>query len=421
MDKLTVRGGRPLSGQVEIHGAKNSVLPILGACLLCPERCVISRVPQLSDVAAALEILKKLGCSAEKVDSNVVVDAKNACKWQIPKELMGKMRASFTFLGALLGRFGRGEVSLPGGCVLGSRPVDYHINALRRLGVQMEEQGETLLFTWPHRHGGEVFLPFPSVGATENLLLAAVTVRDETIIHNAAREPEVADLCRFLCSMGAEITGIGTGTLYIRGAKPLHGAVHRVIPDRMESATYLYMTAACGGKVKLKDTCKEDFLPVCRTLRRMGCEMMGEGKDLTLTAEHPCHSAGQIVTAAYPGFPTDAQAPLIAALLRAEGESRVEETVFSRRFAHVDELRKFGAEISVDGNTATVRGVTCLHPASVTATDLRGGAGVLIAALQAEGESTIRHAELLLRGYADLTKNLRRLGADITWEHSASY
>lgn len=420
MSRLTVRGGLPLKGQVEVHGAKNSVLPILAACLLCPERCIITRVPQLSDVTSATEILEILGCRTERLGSSIVVDATLAHTTQIPQNLMEKMRASFTFLGALLGRFGRGEVSLPGGCILGSRPVDYHIQALKRLGVQMEQQGEKLLFTWPHRHGAEIFLPFPSVGATENLLLAAVTVPGETVVHNAAREPEVMDLCRFLVAMGAEISGIGSGVLYIRGGKALSGTTHRVIPDRIECATYLMMTAACGGSVTLCDLCREDLVPVERVLRRLGCGLEYGERSLTLTAQAAPLQAGSVVAAAHPGFPTDAQAPLVATLLRSAGESRVEDAVFPNRFAYVQQLQKFGGDISVCQNVATVRGVTRLYGAEATATDLRGGAAVLIAALQAEGESSILDAQLLLRGYADLEENLRALGADVTWEYSAS-
>lgn len=420
MSRLTVRGGLPLKGQVEVHGAKNSVLPILAACLLCPERCIITRVPQLSDVTSATEILEILGCRTERLGSSLVVDATLAHTTQIPQNLMEKMRASFTFLGALLGRFGRGEVSLPGGCILGSRPVDYHIQALKRLGVQMEQQGEKLLFTWPHRHGAEIFLPFPSVGATENLLLAAVTVPGETVVHNAAREPEVMDLCRFLAAMGAEISGIGSGVLYIRGGKALSGTTHRVIPDRIECATYLMMTAACGGSVTLCDLCREDLVPVERVLRRLGCGLEYGERSLTLTAQAAPLQVGSVVAAAHPGFPTDAQAPLVATLLRSAGESRVEDAVFPHRFAYVQQLQKFGGDISVCQNVATVRGVTRLYGAEATATDLRGGAAVLIAALQAEGESSILDAQLLLRGYADLEENLRALGADVTWEYSAS-
>ncbi len=412
MRTLVLQGGRPLKGELHIHGAKNSILPILSACVLTPERNVITRCPKLSDVAAAMEILDAFGCRGERLGEAVVVDSAPAKHWRIEPHLMGKMRASMTFLGALLGRFGHGEMTYPGGCTLGKRPINYHIAALKTLGVTLQEQGETLLFSWPHRRGGEVFLPFPSVGATENVLMAAVTANDETVIRNAAREPEVVDLCNFLCAMGAEISGIGTSTLYIRGGKKLHGTTYCVIPDRMETATYLAMTAACGGRIRLRDTDPALLRPVLDTLRQAGCDIQEGQKEITLTQTGRLKVPKCITTAAYPGFPTDAQAPMVAALLRAQGECTVEETVFSQRFDHVEELRKFGADVRLHGNSATIYGVEKLHAAHACATDLRGGAGVLIAALQATGESRIHCSHLLGRGYADLLGQLRRLGVE---------
>ncbi|MBP3313765.1 MAG: UDP-N-acetylglucosamine 1-carboxyvinyltransferase [Oscillospiraceae bacterium] len=412
MRTLVVQGGRPLRGELHIHGAKNSILPILSACILSSERNVITRCPKLSDVTAAMEILDAIGCRGERLGEAVVVDASSASRWSIPHHLMGKMRASVTFLGALLGRFGHGEMTYPGGCTLGKRPIDYHIAALKTLGVTLEEEGENLKFAWHHRRGGEVFLPFPSVGATENVLMAAVTANDETVIRNAAREPEVADLCKFLCAMGAEISGIGTNTLYIRGGKTLHGTTYCVIPDRMETATYLAMTAACGGRIRLRDTDPNLLRPVLDTLRGAGCQITLGEKEITLTQSGRLSAPRCIITAAYPGFPTDAQAPMVAALLRAQGECTVEETVFSQRFDHVTQLRKFGGNIRLEKNSATILGVEKLSPAHVRATDLRGGAGVLIAALQAMGESRVDCSELLARGYADLLGQLRRLGVE---------
>ena len=416
MEKLIIRGGKPLYGAVEIHGAKNSILPILAAGVLCPDRCVIARCPDILDVSAALEILTHLGCRAEIVGTAVVMDAADAQKTEIPPRLMSKMRASVNFLGALLGRFGRGELSLPGGCSLGARPIDYHINALRSLGVTLEEAGDTLQFSWPKRHGGEVTLPFPSVGATENVVTAAVTIPEPVVLKNAAREPEVQDLCGFLTAMGAEISGAGTDTIYIRGGKPLSGAVYTVLPDRIETATYLAMAAACGGRVTAKNAKAEYLQPVLDVLNKAGCRIGISSKDICLTAENPLRSVGTVETAAYPGFPTDAQAPVMAALLRAQGESVFLETVFCSRFQHVAQLKKFGAEIEVQGCMARVRGVEALDGARVRATDLRGGAGLLTAALQANGVSVIENTELVRRGYARLAENLRNLGAEIQTE-----
>ena len=413
MQTLLVRGGRALRGTVRIHGAKNSVLPILAASVLCTEPCTLTDCPALLDVAAAEEILRHLGCRTRRRGETITVDAVGVNRTEIPPCLMEKMRASVIFLGALLGRFGECELSLPGGCNLGSRPIDYHIRALEALGVTAEQYGTALRFTWKERRGGCVTLPYPSVGATENLILAAVTVPEPVIVRNAAAEPEIADLCRFLAAMGAHIRGIGCGELQIYGGTPLHGGSYRIMPDRVETATYLAMTAACGGEICLHNTDADLLLPVLSVLRRGGCRITAEEDSLTLTREKPLRGIGTVVTEVYPGFPTDAQAPLMAAFLCAKGESRWVETVFRGRFCHVPQLQKFGASIQVEDNAATVTGVERLHGAEAAATDLRGGAGILLAALAAEGESRITCAELLQRGYADLTENLCALGAVI--------
>lgn len=413
MERLIVRGGKPLEGTVHIHGAKNSILPILAACVLCPERCVITRCPDILDASAAVEILHHIGCTAERIGSSVVVDATTATGTTIPPDLMGKMRASVNFLGALLGRFGQGTLSMPGGCCLGDRPIDYHIQALKQLGVELREEGRSLCFSWPKRHGGEITLPFPSVGATENVVMAAVSVPEPVILHNAAREPEVVDLCSFLCAMGAKISGIGTDTLCIHGETRLRGTAYAVLPDRIETATYLSMAAACGGKLHLKNARWDLLKPVVNVLREAGCQIDTDPHQIVIESPSVLTANFQVQTDTYPGFPTDAQAPVMAAMLRGEGECRFCETVFQNRFCHVEQLRKFGADISVDGCCATVRGVANLHPAHAFATDLRGGAGALIAALQTPGESIIENAHLVRRGYADLVQNLQTLGVDI--------
>lgn len=416
MEKLIICGGKPLRGTVEIHGAKNSVLPILAACVLCPQRCVITRCPDILDVAAAVEILQSLGCTAERVGGSAVVDAGCATETSVSGKLMERMRASVIFLGPLLGRFGEAELSLPGGCSLGKRPIDYHIAALGALGVRLQEQGNRLYFSWPEPRGGEVTLPFPSVGATENVILAATAVSQCVTLYNAAQEPEITDLCNFLTAMGAEISGAGTDTIYIHGGKPLHGVTYTVMPDRIETATYLAMTAACGGEILLKNAKAEHLKPVISTLKKAGCEIKTEEKNIYLKSAAPLHGVGLVETEAYPGFPTDAQAPLMAALLRAEGESLFRETVFQSRFHHVKQLKKFGADIELSESHALVRGTAVLQNTRAEATDLRGGAGVLIAALQAEGKSLIENAQYIRRGYADLEQNLSSLGAAVYHE-----
>lgn len=414
MSELIVRGGRPLCGTVEIHGAKNSVLPILAAAVLPAQRCAVARCPEISDVTVAEEILRHLGGTCERTGDMMVTDTAALEGWRIPAALMGKMRASILFLGALLGRFRKAELSMPGGCALGDRPIDYHLRALHSLGVRYWENGDSLCFHWPDPHGGIVTLPFPSVGATENLLLAAVTVPGETVIRGAAREPEVMDLCSFLCAMGARIRGAGTDIIAVYGGRGLHGTVFSVVPDRIEAATYLAMTAACGGKIRLQGCRPDQLTPVLEVLDRAGCRIHTDDRTVTLQGPDALRSVGTVETAAYPGFPTDAQAPLLACLLRAEGESVFRETVFRERFQHIPQLRQFGGRITVSGETAAVRGVSRLYAARASATDLRGGAGVLIAALQAEGESTVENAELIARGYASLVPNLRALGAEVS-------
>jgi len=414
MSELIVRGGSPLFGVLDIHGAKNSVLPILAATVLPASRCVVTRCPEITDVSAAGEILCCLGARFERTGGAVTVDSSSVENWCIPARLMEKMRASILFLGALLGRFRRAELTPPGGCALGLRPIDYHLQALQNLGVAVCEESGLLRFSWPDPHGGDVILPFPSVGATENLLLAAAAVEDETVIFGAAREPEVEDLCGFLSAMGAEITGAGTNTITVHGRENLCGTAYSVVPDRIEAATYLAMTAACGGCVRLRNTRPHHLQPVLQVLRRAGCRIHSTQNTITLERTAPLSGVGLVETAAYPGFPTDAQAPLLASLLKAEGESVFRETVFRERFQHIPQLIRFGGEIRVEADTAVVNGVQGLHGACAKATDLRGGAGVLIAALQAEGESTLQSAELIARGYGELLPNLRALGADVS-------
>ena len=413
MERMLVRGGRPLSGNVRIHGAKNSALPILAATLLCRGRCILADCPDILDVSAAEQILHLLGCRTERTGSCIVTDASEAENAAIPHDVSGKLRASVNFLGALLARFGEGELAMPGGCVLGSRPINFHLEALRQLGVETEETGGVLRFHWPEKHGGTVTLPFPSVGATENVLLAAVSVPEPVFLHGAACEPEVTDLCRFLVSCGAEIVGIGTPELTVRGGKELVGIAYRILPDRMESATYLCMTAACGGEVRLLHTDWHLLRPVLDALRYAGCEISEQPHGILLRSDGALRAMGTLRTSCYPGFPTDAQAPVMAVSLLAEGETVLEETVFPERFRHVPELRKFGGDIVLSGSTASVRGVRSLYGAHAEITDLRGGAGVLIAALAAEGESVLSGTKLLRRGYAELYENLLALGASV--------
>lgn len=413
MGAYRIIGGRPLDGEVTIHGAKNSVLPILAATLLTADCCVLHNCPAISDVDSAVAILSHLGCKAERCGETLCVDTRSASGTEIPVSMMRRMRAAVIFLGPLLARFSRATASPPGGCELGARPIDLHLRGLHRLGAEIVQEDDRLCCRTSGLQGGTVTLPFPSVGATENLLLAAMGCRRDVILCNAAREPEIGDLVRFLRVCGADIAGEGTSVLRIRAGRTLHGAEFTVQPDRMEAATYLAAAAATRGRLTLRKTRPEHYLAVTRVLERGGCALERCADDtLTISCRRLC-AAGPIRTGPYDGFPTDAQAPLMAAMSTAEGVSIFEETIFSDRFRHVPALRSMGAHILTTERYAVVTGVPSLFGAAVSATDLRGGAAMVIAALCAEGESVIRETEHIDRGYSDLAAQLRACGAEI--------
>lgn len=414
MGAYHIIGGRPLCGEIRIHGAKNSVLPILAAALVSGGCCTIHNCPEISDVATALTILQTLGCAVRRSADSVIIDTYAASYTNIPAELMQKMRAAVLFLGAMLTRFGEATLSQPGGCVLGKRPIDLHLLGLRHLGADCEygEDG-TLRCTARRLAGGTVALPFPSVGATENLLLAAVSCEGETVICNAAREPEIADLIGFLHACGAEISGAGGSVLRVRGGVRLHGAEYTVMPDRMEAATYLAAAAATQGEVLLRRVEPTHLTAVCRVLREAGCALTQTEQTLCLRAGR-LHAVSPIRTAPYDGFPTDAQAPVMAALATAEGATVFEENIFEDRFRHVPALCSMGARIHAARRHAVVCGVPRLHGAQVEATDLRGGAAMVIAALSAEGESVVSNVGHMERGYDAFVETLRSCGAQIT-------
>ncbi len=411
MAELIIRGGRPLDGKVEIQGAKNSALPILAACVLTKGPCVLENVPRLTDVDASAAILRHLGASVSREGGTVTVTAGGLTVADIPDELMRAMRSSILFAGPLLARTGRAECSLPGGCELGPRPIDLHLAAFAALGAHVELRGGHLICRGKLR-GGEIHLRYPSVGATENALMAAVLARGESTILGAAREPEIMELCDFLRALGAKISGDGTDTIRIFGAEPLHGARHRVRADRIVTATYLAAAAAAGGEAYLSGARPAELGPVIRTLRQAGADILSEPGGLRIRAGK-LHAPEPIVTAPYPGFPTDAQAPVMAALLRAEGQTEISETVFSARFSHVPELRRLGANIAINGQTATVTGASALHGTHLRAEDLRGGAAAVVGALGAAGESRVTGLCHIDRGYEDIARDLTALGAAV--------
>lgn len=412
MSQIVIRGARPLSGEVEIQGAKNSVLPMLCATVLHPGRTVLRRCPRLSDVDASAAILRHLGCSVQWEGDDLLVDASDVDRCDVPDGLMREMRSSVIFLGAILARCGRAEISYPGGCELGPRPIDLHLNALRLLGADIREEGGRLLCGAERLEGREIALSLPSVGATENAVLAACGARGETIIVNAAREPEIADLQALLRAMGLDVRGAGSSVVRVRGAGRTRDAVHTVMPDRIVAATYLAAAAAAGGEIGLKGVDCRHLATVAAVLREAGCRVSGDGDRIVLRSGGDLKAPGPIRTGPYPGFPTDAQAVVMAALLRARGTTVFVENIFENRFRHVDELRRMGADVDVSGRVAVVSGVERLSGARVLSTDLRGGAALLVAGLSAAGETVIDGVRHIRRGYADPVGDLKKLGAD---------
>ena len=416
MSHITIQGGRRLEGTLTVQGAKNSVLPILAATILHPGRTVLRGCPRLSDVEASIRILRHLGCLAGWEGEELVVDTGPMSRGDIPDHLMREMRSSVIFLGAILARLGWAEMSYPGGCELGPRPIDLHLAALRQLGAELKEEGGRLLCGARRMTGREIALSLPSVGATENAILAACGAEGETILFNAAREPEITDLQDFLCAMGCKVRGAGSSTVCVMGRQSTHDAVHTVMPDRIAAATYLSAVAAAGGQVELLGIDYRHLSTVTAALHAAGCQITGGEGRISLRSDGALRSAGTVRTAPYPGFPTDAQAVVMAALLRSQGATVFVENIFENRYRHVDELRRMGADISVADRVAVVTGVPRLFGADVRATDLRGGAALLVAGLAARGTTRIGDIYHIQRGYADPVGDLRALGAEISLE-----
>lgn len=415
MSQLLINGSNRLCGDVDIHGAKNSALPILAACLTAHGETVLHNCPNLSDVESAMQILSTLGCKCKREGHDVTVDSSNVNCCAVPAELMHKMRSSIIFLGALMSRCGCADLSLPGGCELGPRPINLHIDALRRMGVDIEEREGTLICKCDELHGEKIYLEKPSVGATENIMLAAVKARGETVIHNAACEPEIADLAAFLNGCGAKIRGAGESVVVIEGVDELHCSEHEIIPDRIEAATYLCAAAITGGELRLNKTDCSHYSAVIEALNAAGCKtrIYDGDKRMTLLSPERLNGIGKIRTDVYPDFPTDALSPFLALMSKSRGETDFTETVFQNRFSQVPQLNKMGADIIVSGNTARVIGKDKLYGAQVYATDLRGGAALIVAALGAQGETEISQIQHIDRGYEDICGSLSELGADI--------
>ena len=412
MEKFVIEGGRPLYGEIEIQSAKNAVLPLLAASVLTEERIVIHNCPRITDVLNMAQILEELGCRTSFTDGALTVDPSDAANHEIPAALAKELRSSVFMLGSVLSRFGRARIAYPGGCDIGLRPIDLHLGGLRRLGVRIEEEGGYINCTCGKMRGADIVLGCPSVGATENIMLAAVKAEGTTVIRNAAKEPEIADLQNFVNRMGGRISGGGSSTVVVEGVKSLHGAEYTPVSDRIEAGTFLIASAMCGGELALKNARAENLSALLDKLREISCKIHAIDDKIYIKSGAR-FSPKLIETSPYPGFPTDLQAPMTALACICGGSTVVVENLFETRFKHVPELIRMGADITVRGRSAFVRGVPRLHGADVCAGDLRGGAALALAAISAEGRSTVTDLRHIDRGYSDFEYKLSGLGAKI--------
>ena len=413
MDIWKIRGGRRLDGACFVQGSKNASLPIIAASLICPAETELMNVPRLRDVDSALRILRHLGCRAEQRGNDVYINSSGISENNIPHSLMLEMRSSVIFMGALLARCGEARLSLPGGCQLGKRPIDIHISALRRMGAEVEEDGSNIYCRASRLEGCCLHLPFPSVGATENIMLAASAAEGETVIKGAAREPEIEALAEYMRRLGCNIEGDGTDTIVISGRRPVQNVSYRVISDRIVASTIACALACAGGDVELRAVEPEHFSTVLHFLKRAGCDIICDKYTVRLRSDAKLRAVGDICTQPYPGFPTDAQPVLMAALLKAEGRTRITENIFENRYRQAEQLCRLGADINVEGRVAEINGVETLRGSRLEATDLRGGAAMIIAGLGAEGLTEIHDTGHIKRGYEDIDEVLSSLGADI--------
>ncbi len=413
MDAVHIRGGNALFGETKIQGSKNAVLPVLAAALLIEDVCVIENCPRISDVTYMQRLLTQTGCRISRADRTLMIDARGAMQGSMDAEAVAQMRSSIMLLGAMLGRFGQVSLDYPGGCVIGKRPVDMHLTALRKMGVVICEEEGGFTARAEKLTGAVITLPFASVGATENVILAAVRAKGVTVLKNAAKEPEIVTLCQFLQKAGAVIEGVGTAVLIIQGGSPLHGVQFRVPADRIVAGTYLLSVLGVGGHIFLRDAPVRQMRSMLSVAARLGAEITVSDEGLSVLAGKCRKSLPYLKTEVFPGFPTDLQSPLMAVLTTAEGNSVLEETIFEDRFLIVDELRKMGADIRIEDRRAMIRGVSALRGCEVTAKELRGGAGLVIAGCMAEGETIVRNRHFIERGYEDICRDFQNLGVKI--------
>lgn len=413
MDKYIINGGNKLYGSLQIKGAKNSVLPLLAGSILTNEKIILLNCPDITDVRNMLSILDNLGCKTLFDNGTITVDSSTLNNSTICPELAKELRSSIFLLGALLSRTGMAEVSYPGGCDIGLRPINLHISGLKALGVEITEEKDFLNCRFKRPKTCSIFLDLPSVGATENLIMASVFLEGETVIKNCAKEPEIVDLQNFLNMMGADIVGAGTKTIYINGVKKLHGIQYTPISDRIVAGTYLIAGAMCGGEICLQNAIAEHNVSLLKKLSKTTCNVRVKNDTIVIRNSHRLKSLSSVQTMYYPGFPTDLQTQMLALQTICQGKCIIEENIFETRFRPVDEFLKMGANIVVDNNKASIVGVEKLIGNSVVASDLRGGASLVLAALAAEGKSEVNSIFHIDRGYEDMAIQLGLIGADI--------
>ncbi len=415
MASFVIEGGRKLEGEIKIQGSKNGSLPLLSASLLAEGKTLLYGCPDLSDVRAALNILTYLGCETAFDKGVAVIDCSNAKRSNIPDDMMQEMRSSVVFLGALLGRFGRAEISAPGGCEIGLRPIDLHLDAMKALGAQVVESGGRIVFTCPDGlKGARISLSFPSVGTTENILLAACTAKGETVIINAAREPEITELAEFLNDCGANIKGAGESVITVNGVERLNAVEHTVYPDRIAAVTYMAAAAVTRGNILLHGMNHELPMPVLENFEKAGCNLAADGDRIYIKAPKQLGRIPLIRTMPYPGFPTDSQADFAVMAAISVGTGIIVENIFENRFKYIAELIKMGACARTEGRVAVIEGVKELNSANVMSPDLRGGSALVVAGLCAKGKTTVENIEHIDRGYENFENQLKVLGAKIT-------
>ena len=415
MGEYVITGNKKLKGTITVNGSKNAVLPILAASILNGSVSVLKNCPDISDTKTAEEILKFIGCELERENKTIIVNSSSAKNTEIPTELVKKMRSSIIFTGPLLSVLKKAKLSYPGGCELGKRPIDFHISAFKKMGADITEEDGVITFSCERLKGCNIAFDFPSVGATENIILAAVLAKGRTTLSNCAKEPEIADMCRYLVKAGAKIDGIGSSDITITGVNKLHPVTHSIIPDRIEAGTYMIMAAAAGGKVLLKDVIPHHLKPITDILSKMGCKLNISSSSISIKSSSPLTNVPFIQTLPYPGIPTDLQPQLTALSCVSKGLCRFDETIFESRTAHIGELLKLGAEITQKSETEfDVTGVKKLYGNTVYAKDLRGGAALITAGLNASGTTTVKNSHHIERGYENIVENLLNLGANIT-------